>query len=396
MMQKIVDYFLGTCRVTLSGPWPIRSVNRMVSEGIPFWDLRSIDAQVSFVIHRRSLRAVENLCEQDATVIKSKTFGFRHKYRGLKKRYALLLLPLFAVLTIFLQQFIWTMEVQGNERLAAEQILQALESIGIHQGTYVRTIDGQMVKNHMLRMLPELEWISVNKKGGRAVVLVKEREEKPDVRDPHLVSNVIAARAGVVTEMQVYAGFPVVEVGDSVLKGEMLVSGLGSSWNAIVCRNADAEVFAYTQHVTELILPEESILMESTPEQKTGWSLIFGKKRWNFFSDDGISLTGYDKIESVYQWTLPGGIKFPVSLVKTTCRRYDTLVHKMPEEQAQQLLLDAEQAYVTRSLGAGKILNRSFSLQCRDGIWQLRVVSDANEMIAQIQQINPWSDEVFE
>jgi len=395
-MQKIVDYFLGTCRVELSGPWPERTLNRLANTGIIFWDVKRTDGTISFLIHRSNLRVVKNLSRQDACLVKSSVFGFRHTFHGLKRRYALLLLPLVCVLTIFLQQFIWTMQVQGNERLADEQILWALEQIGIHPGTYVRTIDEQTVKNQMLSLLPELEWISVNKKGGRAVVLVHEREEKPVLRDSHLVSNVIASRAGVVTEMQVYAGFPVVEVGDSVLKGEMLVSGLGSSWNAIVCRNAEADVFAYTSHETDLIVPEQSILMDNTGEQRTQWSLILGKKSWNFFKDCGISLTGYDKIESEYQWTLPGGIDFPVSLVKTTLRRYDTVVEKLPEQTAEQLLLNAEQAYVASHLGAGSILGRAWSLQCHDGVWAMQAVSTANEMIAISQQINPWSDEEFE
>lgn len=395
-MQRIVDFFLGTCRIVLSGPWPERTLNRLSQARIPFWDIQRSDGAVTFLIHRRNLSSVKKLCCRDAAQVEIEVYGFRHEFRGLRKRYALLLLPVVAILTIFLQQFIWTIHVQGNEILSEEQILQALEEIGLHQGSYVRTIDGQMVKNHMLTALPELEWISVNKKGGHATVLVHEREQKPSIRDPHLVSNVIAARAGVITQMQVYAGFPVTEVGDSVLKGEMLVSALGSSWNAIVCRNAKADVFAYTRHETDLIIPEESPIADYTGEEKVNWSFIFGKKRWNFFWNDGISLTGYDKIESIMQLALPGGIKFPISLVKTTLRRYDTVVESLPEQMAEELLLQAERDFISDKLEAGTILGREWQLQLEDGLWHLHAVSAANEMIAVSQQINPWSDEEFE
>ena len=123
-----------------------------------------------------------------------------------------------------------------------EQILQALASIGIAPGTRAEEIDVQSIKNEMLNLLPELEWISVNPHGAYAMVLVHEREPVPKVVDPARVSNIVAAKAGIITEMQVYAGFPAVEVGSAVLPGELLVSGLADSFRATVHRNAQAEI----------------------------------------------------------------------------------------------------------------------------------------------------------
>lgn len=396
-MQRIVDFFFGTCRLTLKGPWPLRTINHMSDAGVPFWDLRDEDGALHFVIYRRDLPGVKELCERDGSVLYSEVFGFRHRMRGLKGRYVLLsVLPVVFVMVLFLQNFIWYLQVEGNETLCEEQVLQALESIGIAPGTYVRTIDGQQVKNHMLALLPELEWISVNKHGGWATVLVKERRQTPEVTDPHLISNVVACRAGVISDMQVYSGFAVTEVGDSVLQGELLVSGLGSSWNAVVCRNAQADVYAYTRHETQLILPEESAQADFTGEEKSSWSLIVGKKRWNFFSNSGISLTGYDKIERVYQFALPGGISFPISLVKTICRTYEPIPTLIPEEQAKSLLQQAEKDCVAARLAAGVILDTQQELILQDGLWRLHAVSSANEMIAQTVMINPWSNEEFE
>ena len=107
-------------------------------------------------------------------------------------------------------------------------------------------------------------------------------------------------------------------------------------------------------------------------------------------------MTGYDKIESVYQWTLPGELKLPISLVKTTFQRYDTVATNLSEEAAQQLLLKGVEDYVAAHLGAGTVLSRQCQLQSMEGVWHMYAVSAAHEMIAKTQQIDPWSDEEFE
>ena len=54
----------------------------------------------------------------------------RHSHE-LPSRSALLGLLAAAAATFVLQEFVWTIEVEGNDRLPAGQIVQALEELGI-------------------------------------------------------------------------------------------------------------------------------------------------------------------------------------------------------------------------------------------------------------------------
>lgn len=397
-MRQVTDFLLGTCRIRIRGPWPLQVINALRQNGIVFWNLNRSAECFEFWTYTKLEKRVLEIAEGygcEATMIRK--YGAKHAWRGLGGRWILLsCMVLNLILVIVAQNVIWDLRVEGNERLSQEQILQALESIGIHQGTWVSRIEGQSVKNQMLALIPELEWISVNKKGGIATVLVHERSMMPQVRDPKLVTNIIAGKSGVITSVQVQEGFPVTEKGKAVREGELLVSGLGSSWNSIVCRNAQAEVYAYTRYDLHLITPEVFTQRTDQTEEHVRWSLIVGKKRVNFFTNGGISLTGYDRIEEVFQLRLPGDVSFPLSLVKTVYRQYSSDTTALEEETAKQLLTLRSKAFVAGEMVAGQILHTEEALVCEEDVWQLRAVIQAHEMIARTQKINPWSNGEFE
>lgn len=135
--------------------------------------------------------ALRCLCTAEVT----ERSGLRAQFGGLLRRPVLLLgLLAAAAATFVLQEFVWTIEVEGNDRLPAGQIVQALEELGIAPGTWGPSIDSPETRNRMLLRMPELAWLAVNRSGGRVQVLVTERQQPPDTRAPYAVANVVAAR----------------------------------------------------------------------------------------------------------------------------------------------------------------------------------------------------------
>lgn len=393
-MQRVVDFFLGTCRLCVTGPWTEDALNAFARQRIRFWNLTKSGGKVQLTVYAADFAEVQAICEKTGcTVEQVQHRGAGAAFRGLRGRWLLFVgLLLAGVTAVVLQRFIWHLDVEGNTVLADEQILQALESIGIGIGTPAGALDGQEIKNQMLALLPELEWISVNKHGMFAQVLVRERTEAPKVVDPHLCMNLVAAKAGVITDLQVYSGFAAVEKGKAVLEGELLVSGMGSGWGAVVLRNAQAEVYADTRYDLTAVTPAEHARPDYTGSETRSWSLRIGKKQWNFSRSSGISWTGYDKIETVYQLELPGGIRFPVALVRTVRRAYDAGRAPLERSTAQSMLGQACAQTVARQLIAGSVHGVDASLVRSGGLYRYRAVTAANEMIARAEPINPLAE----
>ena len=391
-MRRIYEYFRGSCLLCIRGPWPEQALSDLAEAGVSFRDVRADHEGLLIRIRASHLQRAQAICRAAGCEAKlQKRSGFRHTFRGLARRWCLFAGCLLLLGLIYLSQSrIWYLDVEGNVTLEDEQILQALESIGIGVGTPGSAIDGQYIKNHMLNLLPELEWISVNRRGAHAIVLVHERDETPEVVDSAAVCNIVAAKAGIVTDMQVYSGFPVVEKGKAVLPGELLVSGIAEGFRAIVTRNAQAEVYALTRYETTLLLPTSYGQAVYTGGEETSWALVIGDKRYNFSQMSGIPLTGYDKIETVYPLTLPGGLEFPVALVKTVCKPYTLQTVQLDEDAAFSMLSEAEERYVSRQLIAGTILQSDAELTQRRGWFFYHAITQASEMIARPVQINPF------
>ena len=393
-MKRAADFLLGTCRLTVRTPWPEQVLAALSRSKLLFWDMRREGDLLSFRIYRRSLPRTKALLQAQGCPVEAQArSGLSWRLRGLRSRWALLLgLAVCICLMVQLQTRVWYFDVSGNERLDDEQILQALEQIGIGFGTSQRLLDEQFIRNRMLLLLPELEWCSVNKRGLHGEVLVKERDPKPEIPDHALVSNLVAARAGVIVRMDVYRGYPVTEVGRSVLPGELLVSGVGTGFDEILCCRAKGEIYALTQHESEWILPEKSRVRRAAGKKTVRWSLVIGKKRLNFFEDSSISLTGYDKIEQNYSCVLPGGISFPIRLVKTVCTAYASAPAPTDEDTALTVLRAAEEDALARSLIAGTVLSKEEALTREGGVYRYRARTDCREMIARTQEINPFTE----
>lgn len=68
--------------------------------------------------------------------------------------------------------------------------------------------------------------MSVNLHGTRAEVLVREKLPTPELRDETTPAHVISAATGIITHMEVLEGQPSFQEGDTVLEGEVLISGV--------------------------------------------------------------------------------------------------------------------------------------------------------------------------
>ena len=108
-------------------------------------------------------------------------------------------------------------------------MLRALSDCGVSRGCFWPSLSADLVRSRMMTLLPQIGWMTVNVSGSRAIVLVSEREEKPEIYLESAAADIVAGRTGIVTQLSVLSGRPLVSPGQSVLEGETLVSGVMES-----------------------------------------------------------------------------------------------------------------------------------------------------------------------
>lgn len=92
-----------------------------------------------------------------------------------RKRYALLAgLALSILAACILSNFVLVIDVTGNERVSRGEILSELDRLGFGIGSYGPAVDERDLVNRALLELEDVGFLTINIKGIRAEVVVRE------------------------------------------------------------------------------------------------------------------------------------------------------------------------------------------------------------------------------
>ena len=133
---------------------------------------------------------------------------------------------LFVLFLSYFGGFVWNVEIQGNEALSKAEIASFLNANNFCEGVRWSKVNRDNLEFSMMAQFDEIAWVHINRRGSTAVVEIEEGEPKPEILDESKVSNVVAAKDGVIVKTMVSKGWQSVKVGDAVTKGDLLVSGI--------------------------------------------------------------------------------------------------------------------------------------------------------------------------
>lgn len=361
----------GTVEVELISADPAGALRAINDTGIVVYHARQNgDLTLRFELQRKDYRRLRLLAKKRGERLSFHgRQGLYWAVRQLFRRPVLVLgILLILGLSIYLPTHIYFVEVEGNTSIPARLILEKAESCGIGFGSIRREVRSEQMKNALLEAIPDLQWAGINTYGCRAVISVRERTEPEHSPIKSGVSSIIAARDGVIRELTVLNGNPVCKVGQAVKAGQVLISGYTDCGICIRATRSEGEVYAETQRVLTAVMLSEYSQRGQMSGQERKYSLIIGKKQINFYKDSGISDTSCDKMYSVNYITLPGGFQLPIAFVTEVWTYYETQPAQVSDEAADAILSEFSGYYLTGTMTAGQIEERTESIQRKDGI----------------------------
>ena len=313
----------------------------------------------------------------------------------LRRRGALLAgVGLCAVLLVLNSFFIWDFQVEGNGAVPPEKILRVLAENGVKRGTFAFSIDQHDLCNRALPDLPELAWLTVNVRGCRATVVVRERVPKPEIVNESAPTNVIATRDALVTDVRALDGEAKVLAGTTVRAGQLLISGVVETdgvMSPVVGTRflaGKGEVWGRTWYELSTKIPLFEEIKTPAGGAKHTYAVLWGENRVKFrIKGAGNLSTKCDKIISRKQWTLPGGLALPVTWVTETDVPYETARVARTREEAEALGRAALERYLTSQLGEGGEIVASRVASAVRGDWLLVTLSA--ECAEQIGEVVP-------
>jgi len=225
---RIWNYFRGYAIIIVKGLKIERFINLAVVNNIYIWDIEKLDyttvrAKIGLENFGR-LRDIVRKTDSSVSIIAKR--GFPFIIRNVKKRklFYASLLSLFVFIYI-MSSFVWMIEIVGTENVDSEEIARCLYEEGLREGSFKGRLDRRHIENQVLINMQEISWIGIQIKGTKAIVEVVEKREAPPLISHEDPCDIVAAKNGVITKLLVLSGDPMVKDGESVRKGQKLVSG---------------------------------------------------------------------------------------------------------------------------------------------------------------------------
>lgn len=354
----------GTIHLEMTAADPERMLNCLIQNNIELWDVSKRTALVTeFWIKRKDRKLVFRIAEKHGASFRPKGVSgtIYLVNRWLNRPIIVGCVMLLCLLTFLLPERIVFVDVVGNENIPSRIILEEAAKQGLSFGADRRSLRSEKIKNELLGVLEEAEWIGVNTNGCRAVIHVRERDiaQKEATSD---VSNLVAAADGIVDEIVMNRGTLHCSPGQAVRKGEILVSGYTDLGICTRVTDPQAEIYALTNRQISVSIPETLHKREALQKKEVKISIVFGKKRINLYSDSGILPFGCAKIIETYPFMLPGGDILPVVLVIQRIMWYDISNIKRTQANAEEILLQTADRYLTQQSISCQILSRQVQL----------------------------------
>jgi len=359
VIQAILRYIRGYVKIRIQGYSPERFLNLCRYHHILIWGLRPKDNAYEMYLTLDGFRKLRPIIRKTHTrVALLERCGLPFFIRKHRKRKAFLTGALICIgLLFFYSSYIWDIHFEGNDKWTDQTLLEFLETKEVSPGMPKSRVDCSQIVKDIRARYDDIVWVSASMDGSRLRIQIKENEdtfqEEEKSRDPsgepessqngnasqetarsdgadQTPTDLVASQDGVITSIITRSGVPMVHVGDSVKKGDLLVSGRVEVLNDAAevigyqYQQSDADIFADTQMAYKDQIPLTYQKKTYDPyEQRRLWYIRLGPFR---ISAGTLShdFPKWEKYTEEYQLRLGENFYLPVDYGMICIKSYRT------------------------------------------------------------------------
>lgn len=280
-------YFLGYLKVSFYGEFPEKILNFCADTGLTFWGAKSDKKGITVFISIKDFYSLRPIIRGSKVKVHiEEKYGFPFVFSRYKKRWGLIFgAIIFMTFLEIMSSFIWVIEINGNVNVKSEEIIGALNQMGIYEGVPSGNISPKNDSQRLLLKLDKLAWASLNIEGCRLSVNVTEMQKKEN--DNNKPCNLKAEFDGVIKKIDLKSGNSVVKVGDTVKKGDVLVSGIIENAGGTRFVSSEGVVTAEITRTFKVSMPyTENKIIETGEKKKRNVLEIFTLKIPLFLGDE--------------------------------------------------------------------------------------------------------------
>ena len=297
-----------------------------------------------------------------------------------------------ALIIFFLSTIIADIEVNIPITMSEQKVRELLAENGIHIGMFKYEIDDEALVKNIISSFDEVSWAEVSIKGTKIQVDIAQEVARPNVVPYTEPCDVVALKEGVIYSMNVKSGIAAVEPGDTVMAGDVIISGkIADKYDENIFYNVHAhgEVIASTWYSEKQVVNTVKTERVRTGNFTESMSLNILGLEFKLFGWDH-DYEEYDELKEESSPMLWGKIKLPIQITKKTLYECEEQVINIDGDTAMQLARESAYAKCLEQIpDSAEIVNAKFSYETvqNDGIC-VTVIVECKENIAKESAID--------
>ena len=379
MYLKILMYYIfGYVNIVVEGFFIEKFINSCISKQIFLWNTNRTKSTIFFanigVGNYRTVVKIAKKCQCKIKINKKRGLPFLlNRYR--KRKIFAFTLGIIIIAIIAVSNFIWNIEITGVDEIKQKEILEFIQSEGIDIGKYKYKIDLQNLINKIRIAREDFAWVGMEIKGTNLIIKIVEADEKPEIIDENEYCNIVAKKDGIISKVEAQNGTPIVNPGDTVKKGDILVQGwLEGKYTDNRFVHAEGRIIAKVWYSEK-----EKVYYNQSYENQTGnkekkYSINLNNFKINLFKTLS-KFENYDTIRTIKKLKITSNFYLPVEIV----------VNENYEIQQNQVVYDKNEA---KEIGIKDLKNKlEKQIQNKENISNIYINTDETDEYIEVEVI---------
>ena len=376
----MISYIRGYYSITVEGTSVERFLNHLMRNGIKVYNVKRIsNTKIEFNLDREDMRDFKNVYRGSNFQVKIKqSTGLPFI---LKRIYKNKVMWICGVISLFLlmmtSQFVTDIYIQVPEGIKKEELRKELYNIGLKPGVYKKNIDRKEIRDHIMLKFNDVAYLSINVKGTNIFVTVTKKAETLKSVEQSNYCNIIAKKDGIIEKVIARSGNSVVQKGDIVRKGDVLINGSNNK--------SIPEVWATTFYEVVKSASYEEVIKEKTGNKKNVYTLSFYDNKYTIRKN--IKYNDYSIENKEYKISL-GNYTFPLKLkISTFYETKDKKVEKDKEQIMKELKEKSLKELDYTIPASARIVDSKHNYKVNKNMLEYLVTVQTSEDIAQVYSL---------
>ena len=339
-LKILLNYIFGYVSIKIESFYLERFLNICISKKIFLWNTKREKSSILYAnIGIADFKRIKEIARKTKSIVKIERkrglpfILFRYKKR--KTFFGFLFLTM--IILIVSSNYIWNIDVIGNESISNEEILEELKDDGLNIGMLKNRIDINSVINKIRLEREDIAWIGISLKGTNAIVEIKETKKAPNVLNENEYCNIISDKEALITKINVQNGTANVKEGDIVKAGDIMVLGyLEGKYTGKRYVHAQANIEAKVWYSKkEKFYYNQSIKTVTTATEEK-YALKIKNFKINFYKTLS-KFQNYDTICKSKKIMLFSNFYLPIEIIKITNYEFENKDIVYTEEQLAEI-----------------------------------------------------------